>query len=191
MSTRPPAFLTEAEYLELERRAETKSEYYHGQMFAMSGGSPTHGEIILNVGSEFRQQLRGKGCHVYSSDVRLRVTPAGLYTYPDVMVVCGDAQFVDDQRDTIMNPVVLVEVLSPSTQVYDQTQKFQLYRSLPSLTDYLIIAQDRPYIEQHTRQPENRWLLSEFKELDQSVPLASIGCTLKLAEVYCMVDWTA
>src|SRR5689334_5896952 len=119
MSSQPKTFLTPEEYLEIERKAERKSEYYQGEMFAMAGGTPRHGVIIINLGRELSVQLKTKPCLTYSSDVRLRVTPSGLYTYPDVMVVCGRPQYADDHKDTLTNPVVIVEVLSDSTRDYD------------------------------------------------------------------------
>ena len=191
MSSQPTTFLTPAEYLELERRAEYKSEYFQGEMFAMAGASPRHGLIALNLGGELRQQLKQRPCRVYSSDVRLRVTPTGLYTYPDVMVVCGEPQFADDQKETVLNPAVIIEVLSPSTRDYDRGQKFQHYRTLPSLIEYLTVAQDAPHIEHYTRQPDNRWLLAEFGDQGQSVQLTSIHCVLPLAEIYHKIEWPA
>jgi Uma2 family endonuclease len=191
MSSQVTTFLSPAEYLEQERLAERKSEYFRGEMFAMSGASPRHVSIVTNLVAEFRQHLKGKPCRVYSTDLRLRVTPAGLYTYPDVMVVCGEAQFADDQKDTVLNPVLIVEVLSNSTRDYDRGRKFQHYRTLPSLVEYLTVAQDQPHIEHWTRQPENGWLLTEFDDPGRSIHLASIGCAIPLAEVYDKVEWTA
>jgi Uma2 family endonuclease len=190
MSSQTVSFLTEAEYLERERRAEYKSEYFRGEMFAMAGASRRHGLIVTNLVGELRQQLKKKPCEIYSTDLRLRVTPTGLYTYPDVMVVCDETKFADDQKDTVLNPVVLIEVLSESTRDYDRGRKYQHYRTLPSLMEYLTVAQDEAHIEHSTRQPEG-WLLAEFNGLGQSVSLGSIGCVLPLAEVYDKVQWTA
>jgi Uma2 family endonuclease len=184
-----PTFLSPAEYLEQERRAERKSEYFQGAVFAMAGVSRRHGLIVTNLVRELSQQLKGKPCEVYSSDLRLRVTPAGLYTYPDVMVACSDIQFADDQKDTILNPLLLIEVLSESTRDYDRGRKFQYYRTLSSLTEYLTVAQDEPRVEQYTRQPESRWLLTEFSRLEQTIPLASLPCALPLIEVYDRIEW--
>src|SRR5690242_1739398 len=119
MSTQPKTFLTPEQYLEIERKAETKSEYYNGEMFAMPGGTPRHGLICINLGREVSRQLKTKDCLTYPSDVRLRVLPSGLYTYPDLMVVCGEPQYADDRKDTLLNPVVIIEVLSDSTRDYD------------------------------------------------------------------------
>lgn len=191
-----PTFLTPAEYLERERRAEYKSEYFQGEMFAMAGASERHGLIVANLVGELRQQLKGKPCRVYPSDLRLRVTAAGLYTYPDVIVVCGDIQFADDRKDTILNPVLIIEVLSESTRDYDRGRKFQYYRTLPSLVEYLTVAQDEPQVEHHTRQSatpgstNGGWLLLEFNKMSETIPLVSIPCALPLTEIYDKVDWT-
>ena len=188
MSTQAKTFLTEAEYLELERQTDDRNEYFGGEMFAMSRGTAWHAWIIGNVVRELGQQLKRKPCRVSPSEVRLK-TPAGLFTYPDVMVVCGDPQFADDRKDTLLNPVVIVEVLSPSTRDYDRGQKFQFYRSVPSLAEYVAVAQDTPHVELYTRQTDHRWLLTEFEDLGQSVELSSIGCVLPLSEVYDKIDW--
>ena len=189
MSAQRTPFLSPAEYLEQERRAERKSEYFQGEVFAMAGASRRHGLIVTNLIRELGQQLKGKPCEVYSSDLRLRVTPAGICTYPDVMVVCGEVQFADDQKDTVLNPVVLIEVLSESTRDYDRGRKFEYYRTLPTLRDYLTVAQDKPHIEHWTRQQEDRGTLVEFNHPGQTIPLESIACVLPLAEIYDKVDW--
>jgi len=190
MSFRPTTFVSPEEYLEQERLADCKSEYFQGEVFAMAGASPRHVWIVANIVAEFRQQLKGKPCRVSASDLRLRVTPGGLYTYPDVMVICGDAQFADDQKDTVLDPVLIVEVLSESTRDYDRGRKFQHYRQLPSLIEYLMIEQDQPHIEHLTRQPENHWDFVELDDLAQSIELTSIGCVLPLTEVYDKIEWS-
>ena len=180
--------LTPAEYLAIERKAPYKSEYVNGEMFAMSGASPSHVLIVTNVVAELRQQLKQRPCTVYSTDLRVKVRPTGLYTYPDVIVVCGQPQFDDEQQDTLLNPTVIVEVLSESTKDYDRGGKFEHYRSLTSLTEYILIAQDKPHVEHFVRQPDNRWLLAETNRLDDTIHLPSIACHLELAEVYDKVD---
>jgi Uma2 family endonuclease len=181
--------LTQEEYLEIERKAEFKSEYYNGAMFAIAGGSLPHGVIGINLGRELSLQLELEPCTVYSSDVRVRVLPSGMYTYPDLTVVCGEPQYDDDQRDTLVNPVVLFEVLSDSTRDYDRGQKFEFYRAIPSLREYIVVAQHRPDVEQWTRQDETHWLLSEYNDLSQSVHFTSIKCVLALSEVYLKVKF--
>ena len=191
MSTQLKTFLTPEEYLEIERKAEFKSEYYNGEMFAMAGGSPRHAFIIGNLVYEFVGQLKGRACQVGSSDLRLRVSPSGLYTYPDVMVICGEPRYADDQKDTLLNPIVIVEVLSESTREYDLGRKFWFYRELPSVHEYIMVEQDAPRIVQWTRQDERHGTLSEANDLNQSVQLTSIDCVLKLSDVYDKVDWAA
>jgi Uma2 family endonuclease len=191
MSSQPSTFLTPEEYLEIERRAERKSEYFQGEMFAMAGASLEHAEIIINLARELSQRLKGRPCHVYSTDVRLRVDPTGLYTYPDVMVICGDPQLADERRDTVVNPVLIVEVLSESTEAYDRGKKFEQYRTLPSLREYLLVAQDAPRIDQWIRQPDDNWLRAETKGRGASIQLASVDCVLPLAEVYDKIEWPA
>jgi Uma2 family endonuclease len=189
MSSQRTTLLTPEEYLEIERRAERKSEYFHGEMFAMAGASYAHVVIVGNLSHELKLRLKAGPCGVYSSDLRLRVAPNGLYTYPDVMVICGGPQFADDRKDTVVNPVLIVEVLSESTEAYDRGKKFEQYRALPSLREYLLVAQDAPRIEQYTRQPDDRWLLSETSGGDTSIQLASVDCVLPLAEVYDKIEW--
>jgi Uma2 family endonuclease len=189
MSSQRTTFVSPEEYLAQERLAERKSEYFQGEIFAMSGASRPHVRIVANVLIDLGQQLKGKACRISASDLRLRVTPAGLYTYPDVMVVCGEDQVADDQKDTILNPVLIVEVLSESTREYDRGRKFQHYRTLPSLIEYLTIEQDEPRIEHWTRQRENHWDFVAFDDLAQSIQLTSIGCVLPLAEVYDRIEW--
>jgi Uma2 family endonuclease len=189
MSSQPTSFLTPEEYLEQERRAEYKSEYFGGEVFAMAGASYRHSLIVTNLMRELSLQLKEGPCEVHAGDLRLGVTPTGLYTYPDVMVICGDVKFADNQKDTVLNPVVLIEVLSESTRDYDRGRKFQHYRALPSLKEYLTVAQDEPHVEHWTRQEEDRGLLVEYSNLSQTVRLASIGCVLPLAEIFHKIEW--
>jgi Uma2 family endonuclease len=188
MPIQPTARITPEEYLARERQAETKSEYFDGEIFAMSGASPAHVLIVTNVVSELRQQLRGRDCRVYSTDLRVKVSATGLYTYPDVVVVCGEPRFEDEQADTLVNPKVIVEVLSKSTQDYDRGAKFEQYRTIASFTEYVLIAQDKPHVEHFLRQPDGRWLLAETNRLDDRIELESIGAHLALADVYEKVE---
>jgi Uma2 family endonuclease len=176
MSSVPKTKLTPEEYLSIERRAEYKSDFFKGEMFAMVGASRRHNLITLNTGGELREQLKGRSCETYASDIRVKVDATGLYTYPDVVVVCEEPQFEDNELDTLLNPTVLIEVLSQSTEAYDRGRKFAHYRNLDSLSDYLLIAQDKPHIEHYTRQPDNQWLLSETTDADGVIPIASIDC---------------
>jgi len=184
MSTQPTTRLTPEQYLEIERQAEFKSEYYDGEMFAMAGATEVHNLIVWNIGGELRTQLRGGLCRGYSNDMRVHIPATGLYTYPDVVVVCGDRQFLDNRRDTLLNPTLLVEVLSPSTEAYDRGRKFEHYRSLPSLKEYLLVASDRKHLDLHTRQPDNHWLSTYAAQPEETVELISVGCRLVLRDVY-------
>jgi Uma2 family endonuclease len=188
MSAQLKIRLTPEEYLAVERKAEYKSEYLAGEVFAMSGASEAHNLIAGNVFAALHAQLRKRPCKVYPSDMRVKVSATDLYTYPDVTVVCGEAQFDDDRQDTLLNPTVIVEVLSPSTEGYDRGAKFEHYRKLESLREYVLIAQDKHHVEHYVRQPDNQWLLSETDSLPDTIHLPSINCDLALADVYDKVD---
>ncbi len=184
MSSQPKTFLTPDEYLALERNAQHKSEYFQGEVFAMAGAGERHNLLSGSLYATLYQQLRGRVCRVYFADMRVRTSPGGLYTYPDVVAACGERQFADDEFDTLVNPTLIVEVLSRSTEAYDRGRKFELYRGIESLTEYLLVATDRVHVEQYTRQPDGRWLLSEAARLEDVLELRSIGCKLTLAELY-------
>jgi Uma2 family endonuclease len=181
--------LTEAEYLEIERAALFKSEFYQGEMFAMSGGTLQHSLIATNLAGEFRQRLKGGSCVAYNTDLRVKVEAAGLYTYPDLSVICGPARFVEGTNDTVVNPTILVEVLSDSTEAYDRGTKFEQYRQIPTLQEYLLVSQKAPRIEQFKRQANGEWLLKIAAGLDQSLELPSLGIVISLAEVFAQVDF--
>lgn len=170
-------------YLALERQATYKSEYLQGQIMAMAGASRRHNLLAGNLYRELSQQLRERPCEAYTSDMRVKVSPTGLYTYPDVVVVCGDIQFEDVHDDTLLNPTVIVEVLSASTEAYDRGDKFAHYRRLESLQDYLLVSQDKVRVEHYVRQGM-LWVLAEAKTLASTVHLASISCEVALHDVY-------
>jgi Uma2 family endonuclease len=180
--------LTPEDYLALERSAEYKSEYFNGEIFAMTGASEPHNTIVLNIGSEIRQHLKKRPCKAYANDMRVKVSPTGLYTYPDLVVVCGKGQFDDAHLDTLLNPTLIIEVLSDSTEAYDRGRKFEHYRRLESLAEYVLIAQHRPHVESYRRQPDQQWLLTECTGLDATLRLQSIDCALALAEIYDKVE---
>lgn len=184
MSGQPHARYSPEEYLALERKAAYKSEYFNGEIFAMSGASEEHNLIVMNIAASLHNQFRGRPCKVYANDMRIKVSPTGLYTYPDVVAVCEDAQLEDEHFDTLLNPTVLIEVLSRSTEAYDRGEKAEHYRRLPSLAEYLLVSQDKPHLEHYLRQPDNRWLLSEISDWHAVVALPAIACTLALAAVY-------
>jgi Uma2 family endonuclease len=143
----------------------------------------------MNIAAELRAQLRSRPCEVYPADMRVKVAPTGLYTYPDVTVVCGDPSFEDEQHDTLLNPTLLIEVLSKSTENYDRGKKLEHYRQLASLMEYVLVAQDKPHVEHYVRQENEGWLLTEVKGLDAKLVLPAIDCQLQLAEVYHKVDF--
>lgn len=179
----PKSRYTAEEYLALERKAEYKSEFVNGMIVGLAGATRQHNLIAGNVFGEVRAQLRGRTCEVYMSDIRVKVDPTGLYTYPDVVVACGDIRFEDEHVDTLLNPTLIVEVLSPSTEAYDRGEKFAHYRRLETLQEYVLVSQDKVRIESYVRQGA-QWLLSEASGGDEMVRLESIGCGLVLRDVY-------
>jgi len=184
MSSQLKTYLTPEEYLAIERRAEYRSEYFNGETFAMVGASRRHNLIAGNIFGELRQQLKGRPCEVYTNDMRVRIPATGLYTYPDVVVVCGEPEFEDEYIDTLLNPTLIVEVLSGSTAAYDRGQKFGHYRSIESLTEYLLVAQDECRIEQFVKQSDRQWRVTDTRSLESTIELAFVPCTLQLKEVY-------
>jgi Uma2 family endonuclease len=184
MSTLSKSFLSPAEYLEIERKAEDKSEYYNGEMFAMSGVSRWHDWIAVQLTMLIAQHLRGKSCKTFTAEMRVLATPSGLYTYPDLSVTCERPEFADPHVDTVTNPTLLVEILSPSTEAYDLGKKAKLCRAIPSLQELLFIAQDAYEVELYRRQPDGTWSLIEAKGLESAITLTSIGYTLSLRELY-------
>ena len=189
MSTLPKTFLTPEEYLEIERKAETKSEYFQGRMFAMAGAREGHNLIVAHIIAQLDQQFRSRPCRVYASDMRVCVNAFGLYTYPDVVAVCGDRKFLDGQMDTLLNPNLIVEVLSPSTEAYDRTRKSEYYCSIESLRDYLVVSSGRVHAERFTRGADGLWARTEAGRLEETLELPSVGCTLQLADLYDKVEF--
>lgn len=188
MTAQPRHYITEEAYLEQERRSITKSEYYDGHVYAMTGAKESHNLIAGNLIASLHGQLRQKPCRVYPSDMRVKVLSTGLNTYPDVVIVCGQPQFFDEKRDTLTNPTVIIEILSPSTERYDRGVKFRHYRTIETLRDYLLIAQDRHSIEHYTRHENGQWLLEDASGTDASVTIASIACMLLIKDVYEKVE---
>ena len=184
MSTLPETFITPEEYLELERKAEYKSEYYRGKIFAMSGGTRRHDRINSKLSGLIDRHLTAGQCEWYTTNMRVLVQASGLYTYPDLSIVCGEAQFADSHIDTLLNPILLVEILSPSTGDYDRGRKAAMYRQIPSLQELLLIEQENYAVELYRRDPDGTWLLMEVSGLDASIELASIGYTLRLSGLY-------
>jgi Uma2 family endonuclease len=175
---------TPEEYLDLERNTDTRNEYLNGEIFAMTGASRKHNLITVNVGSSLHSQLKGQQCEAYTTDMRIKITASGLYTYPDVVVACTSPVFEDERIDTLLNPTVIIEVLPKSTTGYDRGDKSEYYRTLDSLSEYLLVAQDKPHVEHYVRQPGNQWLLSEADGLSGAIDLRSINCRLVMSDIY-------
>ena len=171
------------EYLTLERSASSKSEFHDGQIFAMTGASRKHNLVSGNIYRELSLQLKKRPCEAYINDMRVKAAQANSYHYPDIAVVNGTPEFEDAQLDTLLNPTLLIEVLSPSTEAYDRGGKFAHYRKIDTLREYLLVVQDRPGIERYTRLGDV-WILTEAEGLEASVELESIDCVLSLREVY-------
>jgi Uma2 family endonuclease len=189
MSTQAMPFLTPEQYLEIERAAETRSEYLGGAMYAMSGSTLIHALIVSNLGRNLNNQLQGRACHAFSTDLRLYVRQHKLITYPDVFVTCRPFQLLDNRKDTTVDATVIVEILSPSIKNYDRGEKFRFYRGLPSFREYLLLAQDEIHAEHHVRQPDGGWLLHEYSAASDELDLHSIDCRLRLADVYEQVEF--
>ncbi len=183
-------YYTPEEYLAFERAAEMRHEYLDGQIYAMAGGSPQHNQICFNTAVAIGPQIRGTECIGYTSDQKIRSDPMDLFSYPDLTVVCGAPVFHDQHNDVILNPKVIFEISSPTTEGYDRSLKFTRYQSLKSLSDYILIAQNRACVEHFARQKGNRqWLFTIETEMTAEILIASISCKLKLADIYDRVSF--
>jgi Uma2 family endonuclease len=185
-----PPSLTDEKYLDLENSAEERHELYDGHMYAMAGTSRSHRLIIVNLAGEFRNAFKNRSCEVSATDARVRVSMGGTYFYPDVVVVCDEPKLLGDATDTLLNPILIVEVLSSSTEAWDRGLKFARYRKLESLQEYVLAAQDRPSVEIYRRQPSGEWLLSEVSGLDGTCHFNSVDCSIPMAEIYGKVTFT-
>ena len=174
---------TPEEYLALERKATRKSEYLNGKIRAMPRVNFTHNFITVDIATELNIQLRGQDWDVCMSNMRVKTGPKGAYLYPDVVVFCGNPQFEDNVFDTLLNPILVIEVLSPSTEAYDKGEKFRHYQELASLQEYILVSQDRVRVE-HYRLTQTQWVQTEFREPEDVLPLVSIGCELPLQDIY-------
>lgn len=184
MSPEVQTSITPEEYLAFERRAENRNEYVNGEICAVTGANREHSLIVANAAGELRQQLKGKPCEAYAVKMRVNVPATRSYVYPDVVVVCGEPQFEDGYLDTLLNPTLVVEVLSKSTESYNRLAKSAYYRTIESLVEYLLVAQEEYRVEQYVRQADGRWLLSDVRSLDSVIELQSIGCSLALHDLY-------
>ncbi len=179
------SYFSPEEYLAFERGTDARHEYLDGHVYAMAGESIEHSRICVNVAGELRARLKGRPCEVLSPNMKVVTSPTGLFSYPDVVVVCGEPQFYDERRDILTNPTVVFEVLSPSTEAYDRGEKFLRYRTqIESLREYVLVSQHRPLVEHYVRQPDGSWSYSSATRLDEAIDLSSINCRLPLSEIY-------
>jgi Uma2 family endonuclease len=194
-----PLFTVEA-YLALEREAEERHEYLDGVIYAMAGESPEHGTICTNLTMLIATQLRGTPCQAWSKDTKVRSGPTprarqatkGLYSYPDLVIVCGEAEYHDQHRDVLLNPAVVIEVLSPATEAFDRGEKLRRYQTWnPTLSDYSLVSQDSPFIAHYTRQADGGWAYYVYQDLKQSFAIKPIGCLLRLADIYDRITFPA
>ncbi|MGI8642196.1 MAG: Uma2 family endonuclease [Pyrinomonadaceae bacterium] len=190
MSAIPKTKLTPEEYLEFERKSEERHEYFNGEIFVMSGAKRNHNVVAWNIGGELCQKLKGKNSEAYPADMRVFVPETGLYTYPDLVVVCGEPKFKDNVFDTLLNPILIIEVLSESTESYDRGKKFQHYRSIESLREYVLVSQDEARIEKYVKNGDGFWFLSEAVGLEAEIEFSSIECRIALKEVYDKVNFS-
>ena len=189
MSANPNKRMTVEEYLAFERASETRHEFWGGLVYSMAGASERHVIITGNTHARIHSQLLERDCMPYANDMRVRLNGRGDFAYPDVVVVCGQRLFDDSELDTLLNPTLIVEVLSPSTETYDRGKKFSFYQQLASLQEYLLISQERMYIEQYVRQGIAAWRYSSYDDPDNTVTLPSIGCTLVVKEIYAKIKF--
>lgn len=188
VSTQAKVRITPEEYLEIERAAEFRSEYLNGEMFPMPGASFKHNLISLNVAGDLRTAFMDRPCLVVTTDMRIKVPSTGLFTYPDVVALCGAPRLEGDREDILLNPQLIVEVLSPSTESYDRGKKFAHYRTIESLQEYVLVSQTECRVERFTRQSDGEWLYSEATDANGSIELKSVACRLNLASVYHRVE---
>lgn len=184
MAKQPITMNTAEEYLAFERGSSEKHEFSYGEIFAITGASVTHGRVVTNLVRVLGNKLLDRPCDVFTSDLRLCVDPKYCYTYPDIIVVCGEPKFLDNQFDTLLNPDVIVEVLSDSTRSYDRGEKFEQYRSIPSFREYLVVEQSKVHVELHSKQLNGTWLMWETYKLEDTVRLDSIGVEIQVADIY-------
>lgn len=181
--------VTLEEYFAIEERAERKSEYYNGEMFLMAGASREHNILSRNLAGLLFAKLQGGSCQVFFSDLRVRVERTGLYTYPDLLIVCGTPEYAPENRNTLVNPKVVIEILSDSTERYDRTTKFRHYKKLPSVQEYVLVSQDEPLVERFTRQDDGAWGQTDFVGLDADMALSTVSVSIPMADVFRGVEF--
>ena len=185
MSALPKRLFTPEEYLILENRAAYKSQYVAGEIYAMAGTEPEHVVIVGNIDFALKTLFGERPCNSYTTDLRVKIAEAEMYTYPDVAALCGEPEFDRSSRPSmLLNPQVIFEVLSPSTETFDRGEKFLRYRTLESLTDYVLVAVDAMWVEHHTRQENGSWTMTEYRQSTDRVPLRPLGGELTLTQIY-------
>ena len=189
VSTQPKIRMTPAEYLAQERKAEVRSEFINGEMFEMPGVSRKHGRIVINVIVELEPQLRDRPCEMHAVELRVKIPETESYLYPDIFIVDGEPEVEDEHQDTVLNPRVLIEVLSPSTESYDRGLKFAHYRKMASLQEYILVSQTECRVERYLRQDDGTWIYSETTDPAGFLELASLGCRIPLSGIYRKVEF--
>ena len=177
-------YISPEEYLEAERAALEKHEYYQGEIFAMSGASLKHNKIFSNLFRDIAFKIKGKGCRPYGSNLRIHIPKNTLFTYPDISIICGEPDLTDDKFDTATNPSVIIELLSKSTRNYDKGEKFTLYRDIDSLQEYILVDTEKVYVEKHIRNADNNWQLTEYKTSDSSFIITTFSLSFLLKDIY-------
>ncbi len=184
--------LSVEEYLAFERDSDIRHEFFDGEIFAMAGESLSHSRVCVNLARETGNKLKGKTCEPLSPNMKVRTSTASLFAYPDLTIVCGEPKFHDSKKDVLINPRVIFEVLSPSTETYDRTLKFQKYRlGNETLTDYVLVSQDKPFVEHFQKQADGQWLYRSLSDLSDNLNIADIDCELSLTEIYERVEFLA
>ena len=184
-------FFTVQDYLELERQSETKHEYINGTIVAMVGASPSHNRIQTNLTVNLFPSVDARGCEIFGSDMKVRIERLNIYTYPDLSIACGRPQFTNEQPAALLNPQIIFEILSPSTETHDRARKFAQYRRISSFREYVLIAQDMPMIEHYVRQANGTWVWSAVERPEGSLVLPTLECTLALSKIYARVEFPA
>ena len=182
-------YVTPEEYLTLEETAEYKSEYYRGEIFAMAGTSINHNRIVRNLSRKLDQALINNKCEAFTSDIKVWIQEKDLFTYPDVIVVCGKPEFYPDRDDTIMNPLVIIEVLSDSTKNYDRIEKFEFYRTLPTFQEYILVDQYKIHIEHFYQESKGKWIFTEYNHIDDVLNFEKIDLKMSLKDIYYRVEF--
>ena len=181
--------ITTEQYLALERESEIKSEYFGGEIFAMAGASREHNIISTNIVRALGNQLLEKPCNIFSSDMKVKIKEINKFTYPDIVVVCGNEEYDDEYNDILLNPIVIIEILSDSTEAYDRGRKFQHYRFTPSLREYILVSQNHCFVEKYVRKDDNTWNLYSYENMKETMTIDTVKCQISLSDIYHRVEF--